>query len=388
VNAWENGPPAGWDVDSDAPPRPPRVWTPTDVIRSWLEEGPLAHQPTGIARLDDLTGGGPIFGSRWYVIGAPDAGKTALVTQLGHAFALSDVAVGFYAVDEEPGDLVTRIAQRAGWLRLDCEQRHEGTLDALLEKVADLPIRLYGPEHSIESAAADLAAFAEAQGMKAALFGDSIQAMRCGQWDPKKGMRENVTENVAAWRAVATRYRLFAMATSEMNRAAYRSIDAAEQANDMAAGKESGAIEFSARVMLSMRSVKDTPDLIEVRVVKNKHGPSGDTMHLRIDRRHMTLSEADAPKVPDARAEKQQKTRADVAADAEALAAVVRSHPGLSERALRASLRVSGQAMGVERLEAAKLLLRQSYQGARLVDRGDGQACAWHIEPVQSGGNS
>jgi hypothetical protein len=55
---------------------------------------------------------------------------------------------------------------------------------------------------------------------------------------------------------VGTRYRMICIATTEMNRAAYRSVEAAEASNDMAAGKESGAIEFSARVMLSLRSVK------------------------------------------------------------------------------------------------------------------------------------
>jgi hypothetical protein len=69
----------------------------------------------------------------------------------------------------------------------------------------------------------------------------------------------------------------------------------------MAAGKETGAIEFSARVMISLRSVQGEPDGIEMRIIKNKHGPSWPSVtpiYRRIDRPRMRIEEAEAPERP------------------------------------------------------------------------------------------
>jgi KaiC/GvpD/RAD55 family RecA-like ATPase len=380
--------------DSDVPPSvevASRALTAAEVIANWTNEGPLVHEPTGIAKLDALTGGGPVFGSRWYLVGAPDAGKTALLVQIAHVFAAADLAVGFYAVDEEPSDIVTRLAQRSGWSREDCETRDPDTVSEMSDKLATLPIRFYDARQTIESAAADLASYRKELGARgAALFIDSVQTVTC---DAARAMndpspRELVTANVTAIRKVASEHRLVVMATSEMNRGAYRSNDAAERTNDMAAAKESGAVEYSARVMLALRSVASEPDRVELRVVKNKHGPSGDTLHLQIDRRRMTLAETDAPAEADVAAEKLKKSRANVAKDADAVAAVIRSKPGVGERALRSELRVAGQTMGVERIEAAKLLLQQGHNGEHLVNRGGSKGSAWYLEPAPRGGES
>ena len=58
------------DIEAEAmnKPKPVKVRTPVEVARAW-KGNPLVHQPTGLARLDDLTGGGSVFGSRWYVLG-------------------------------------------------------------------------------------------------------------------------------------------------------------------------------------------------------------------------------------------------------------------------------------------------------------------------------
>src|SRR5678815_1197380 len=72
-------------------------WSPGAIVDSWLAHGPLVHEPTGISALDKLTGGGPVYGSRWYLLGAPDAGKTALLLQIAHVFALRGICVGILA---------------------------------------------------------------------------------------------------------------------------------------------------------------------------------------------------------------------------------------------------------------------------------------------------
>lgn len=337
------------DNDAEAP----KVWTPTAVVDLWRSEGPLVHEPTGIARLDNVTGGGPVYGSRVYVVGAPDAAKTALVVQMLDTYARRGIACGILAVDEEPSDVMTRLAQRAGWLRRDCEERTAEMCDAIAEALGSLPVRLYGPEHTIETAAADLDAFARGGDMRAALFVDSIQACRSDQGAASETVREGVSANVAALRAVATRYRLIGVSTSEMNRNAYRSIEAAEATNDMAAGKESGAIEFSARIMLALRSVKGETDLIEVHVVKNKHGPGGDRFHLKIDRRHMTLAETDAPPTVDKSAARDEGKRRQVVVDAGHVALAIAGRPGLGKRDLYAALAAAHGSFSHPRADAA-----------------------------------
>lgn len=320
----------------------PRALSPHDVVQGWGTEGPLIHEPTGIARLDELTGGGPVYGSRWYWLGAPDAGKTAELVQVADIWARRGVVVGFLAIDEEPSDITTRLAQRAKFSRVECETREEGALREMCEALKDLPIRLYGPEWTIEDAAEHLAAYAKVRSAPAssrmALFVDSIQQATCSaveRSDREISAREVVNANVRALRSVATMHRLIAMATSEMNRNAYKSIEAAEQSNDMAAGAESRAIEFSSRVMLSLRSVKDEKDLSVIRIVKNKHGPSGEELYRRIDRRHMALEDAPAPDVPDADQVREQRTQGKVRDDAKKLLTLIAHNPGIGSRKLR-----------------------------------------------------
>lgn len=376
---------------SATPQDTPRISTTVlDVLEQWRTEGQLVHEPTGIDVLDTATGGGPVYGTRWYFVGAPDAGKTALLVQIGHSMAERGVAVGILAVDEEPTDLVTRLAQRCGWLRQDCEARYVDAVDAMQAKLATLPIRFYGDGTTIEGAASDLATWARERveaapethphGARALLLVDSLQTVSCDRevlqlagGGRELSLREAVTERARALRTVATRYRLIAISTSEMNRNAYRSEDAAKNANDLASAAESRAVEYSGRVLLALRSVPDEKDLVEVRLPKNKHRPSGcDTtaFHLRIDRASQWLSEAtyDPPPVGD----RTDKAMRQVAVDAVMLARVLFENPGMGVRDLRAEFR-SRSGAGVERTEAAlkrlgsAVVTRSGPRGAKLM---------------------
>jgi replicative DNA helicase len=135
-----------------------------------------------------------------------------------------------------------------------------------------MPMRFYDATWCIEAAGADLAAFAKERGTVAVLGVDSVQAARSATEGGKTSRYDEVTARVAAIRSVASEHRMLVIATSEMSRGAYR--DPKNKINDMAAGKESGAIEYSARLLLSLRNVPKEPDLIELRIVKSKLGPS------------------------------------------------------------------------------------------------------------------
>jgi hypothetical protein len=253
---------------------------------------------------------------------------------------------------------------------------------------------MYGPEWTIEAAAEDLALHAKAMGLltpgpyprRAALFVDSIQQVTCDAMllDADMSERQVVNANVRAVRSVASLYRMFVAATSEMNRNAYRNIEAAEQSNDMAAAKESGAIEFSARVMLALRSVKGQGDLVQVRMVKNKHGPSYpavDDFFLALDRGRQTLTMAEAPKAEPGKAAKTQARKAEHVTAAARVAEYLAAHPGGGARDIRSALR---RAMGTCPTQLADDAVALLVEAGAIVapDVGRGQARPhWLVGP-------
>lgn len=349
---------------------PRRAGTVNDVLDDWTQAGPLIHEPTGIAELDEWTGGGPVYGSRWFLLGAPDAGKTALELQWAHEMAQRGVAVGLLAADEEAGDLVTRLAQRVGYSRHHCEACDPAVLAQMKGHLTELPIRFYDASWTIEAAAVDLSDWAKQRadadpeshpnGPRAFLGVDSIQTVTCAaDVTARLNGRElsevaAVTARVYAVRNVATRHRLIALATSEMGRGAYRSSDPAQQTSAMAAGKWSGAIEYSGRVVLAVRSVGGEKDLIELEVAKNKHGPRDVKTHLRIDRRSQTLTAAmyEPPPAPD-RAESRVAT---VASHADTIRTLIAERPGITVRDLR-DLAKARAGIGKDAVSAALALL-------------------------------
>jgi KaiC/GvpD/RAD55 family RecA-like ATPase len=337
--------------------KPPRVWTPAEIIADWTREGPLEHEPTGIAKLDELTGGGLTYGCRAYVVGAPNAWKTGLVVQLADHWVRNGLAVGMLMIDEEPGDGLARFAQRAGWHRRHTEERNPEVLAEMTKALGPLPIRFYGADHTIESAAADLAEFARSLQAGAAFVIDSIQTARCDSEADDDSTYRAVTKRVQAVRAVTTRHRFITVATSEMGRAGYRNAEAAENANDMALAKESGAIEYSARVMLSLRSVPNESNLVEVRVAKNKLGPSGDRIYLETDRGKQRLTETEAPSGVDVAVQRAEKAHGKVVADAACYVEAVVASPGIVVRHLYATLIARHGSFSRDRADAARARL-------------------------------
>jgi KaiC/GvpD/RAD55 family RecA-like ATPase len=354
---------------------PPRSLSLAEVAAQWEQSGELVHEPTGIPSLDAATGGGPCYGTRWIVQGAPDAGKTALVcAHLALTYARRSILVGILSPDEEEDDTTTRVAQNCGFSRDDCEKRDPQVLAAMQKKIGELPIALYGERFTIEQAAEDVAEKAREQGRRACLLVDSLQTARSAASSSLEdgrdaGPRMVVYENALALKRVAARHKLIAWGTSEMNRNAYRSKSSAEENNDMSAGAESRGIEYRAKVLLSLRSVKGERDLIELKIVKNKHGPAhGDeeAIYLRIDRARMHLEEAPAPSVEDKAFADAKRNLVEVEQDALSVLAIVAAHPGIGSRALAAQVRASGGKMGVGRLDGALARLLDS---GRVVDR-------------------
>lgn len=278
----------------------PEIGDPAAVFDAWDHDGPVTRLSTGIPTLDEMTGGGFVLGSRVYLVGAPNAGKTALAVQLADYFLSSGVPCGILGVDEEPVDLVTRLLQRRGITRQECEERSGETRARAREAIAALPLRLFDGQTSVEEAAVAVHKFARSrepdeERPECVLFIDSVQVARSAADGDEDSLYRSVTRRVAAIRTAASRYRMLVVVTSEMNRGAYRSKRAQDQTTDMASAKESGAIEFSARVLLSLRSVPGSSDMIELRIAKNKHGADHrddqEGIFLRVDRGAQSLTE-------------------------------------------------------------------------------------------------
>jgi KaiC/GvpD/RAD55 family RecA-like ATPase len=332
-----------------------------EVFERWKTSGPLVHELMGL-KFDELTGGGPIYGSRWYFLGAPDAGKTLLLAHVGHSWAQRKIAIGLLAVDEEADDLATRFVQRVEghrFSRSDCERRDPAQVAEMEQALADLPIRIYGPEVTIEDAAQDLGDYAESLGVKAVLFVDSVQVALCAAIvaaEREMSERQVVTANVRAIRSESMSRKMLIIATSEMNRQAYRTIKSAEENNDMAAGKESGAIEYSGRVIVSLRRVEDHPDLIKCRMVKNKHGsswPGVEDFFLKFDRATQSVEDTDAPTDNEQSAEVAKKFHD----QSVGVWNVIIGHPGVGIKELRALTKDAGVKISKDTLDEVLLYL-------------------------------
>jgi replicative DNA helicase len=283
-----------------------------NLFEHWRDEGPLIHEPIQLGPIDEWTGGGPVYGSRWYILGAPDACKTAFIVQLADTFARRGLAVGLFAVDEEPDDMQTRIVQGYGAARKDCETRSSDFLFRMQREILErhkVPILYFGANDTIESASDELAEHGEKHRVRQIILYDSVQTIDCdairyARDEPTEYIR--VTRNVYAIRAQASKHKQIAIATSEMNRESYKTIGNADPnpgESKMGAGKQSGAIEYSARVMLRFETAKArrnrkwqiVPDKYCVTVEKNKHGPRGKLFHIDLDRARMRLAEGPPP---------------------------------------------------------------------------------------------
>lgn len=369
-------------------PKAPTYRTPAGVAKEWATSGPLVRLPTGIEPLDELCRDGFPVPWRVFVVGAPSAGKTGvgivIADRLARAAVDCGACVGVLAVDEDADDITIRLAQIAGYSVAEAEARDPEVMARLADSLEGLMLRIYGPEHTIESAAADLAGWAGAEERRAALFIDSIQTVRCDASGDihSRDPRALIDASVAAVRQVSDRYRMLVVCTSEANRSSYRSAESAADQNDLASGAESRSIEFGAQTLLVLRTPKGHADTIHVRVAKNRRAKRGD-FYLRLDYERHALSVVDKPghgaDEPDADAARAGKVRARVESDAADLLRLLAKHPGLGSRELRGIVRAE-LGWGVPRLDAAVSRLQSGVQGSRLVNRGEGQRRQWFVQ--------
>jgi hypothetical protein len=339
---WEAGPPEGWDDEVKSEPakkRAPR--TPAEILEA-MTAHPVVHAPTKIAKLDEMTGGGPRFHDLVSILGVPDGCKTMLLAQLADVYAESDsVIVGAVMFDEDDESFVTRLAQRRNWLRAEIEQRIE--LDDLGHRLPQ--IWIYDATWTLEESIVDLES--RATGKRVVLCVDSLQTVNTRVAADAKSQAERVSATLRILKGASMRGWLVFF-TSEKVRSAYSGIG--EKTTTLASAKWSGDVEYASKIQIGVGNVPGDDDMLEVEVSKNKAGPRG-KFFLRIDRAHQRLTECDAPKDPEPSAKRDRKAEGD---SAKLLAVIVR-HPGAGSRDLR---RKSG--LGPASIDRALELLEQA----------------------------
>jgi KaiC/GvpD/RAD55 family RecA-like ATPase len=270
-----------------------------DQVRGMLA-APLPRVSTGVAALDIATRGGVPTGRVMVLAGAPGAGKTTFAVQLAYDSALRGMPVAFHAADESGEGIRIRFGQLSGLNRDDLEKRDPLALEHLAGIVStDLAslVLCDQEEHGQTLEDVALALARRARGGPALLVADSLQKIVVSGTLQAENPRARVA--VEACVRIAKRHRFLVVVTSEVARGFYRGGDEREP-NALAAGKDSGSIEFGADLQLVLRSVPDGAGDVDVDVPKNRLGSDKPTFRMRIDhhRARMSPLETALPKAP------------------------------------------------------------------------------------------
>jgi replicative DNA helicase len=268
-----------------------------DQVRGMLA-APLPRLSTGVAALDLATRGGIPTGRVVVLAGAPGAGKTTFAVQFAHETASRGIPVAILAADEPGEGIRIRLGQLSGLNRDDLEARDPLAIDHLASccegELASLAL-VDQEEHGqlLEAVAADLARRCrvrvelpdgthEDRPGPGLLVCDSIQKLRVAGSDEVDTPRAKVDLVADAIVRIAKRHHILVVATSEVSRAFYRGGDEREP-NALAAGKDSGAVEYGADLLLVLRSIPEGQGDIDVDVPKNRLGHEKPTFRMRID---------------------------------------------------------------------------------------------------------
>jgi RecA/RadA recombinase len=240
---------------------------------------------TGLPTLDAATRGGISARKLVVVGGAPGAGKTALLVKLAFYWLSKGVAVGILASDEDADGLLTRLGQLSGIPRDALECGAPAACRQLSDWCSRVPLLLVDGDEdgsSVESLSAELRVLAA--GRPSGMLVDSIQTARTVAQVPSgTDARARVDAVVRALKCASKVDGHVVVASSELARAAYRSRDAAEQTNALAAFKESGAIEYGVSLAVVLSSRQGTSEIVDAAVVKNRLGPGKPEFVLRLD---------------------------------------------------------------------------------------------------------
>ncbi len=256
----------------DGPAALPSLDAPVVVLRKSQNQGdPI---PTGLSVLDARMRGGMRPGKALVIGGTPFAGKTALGIQIVKAAVDGGCVAACLMADEGRESAIVRLGQQLGYARADLESGQDPTLDAMERDLAERAILFPDPDgegdFTLEGVAEALvAAYPDRRKI---LLVDSVQTVRTRRAEgDQPSIRERVMDNARTARRLAVEHGLVVIYTSEVNRSWYRNRKAEDRSTDLAAFAEA-RIEFSGDTLLLLRANDEDPDLVEIRLPKNRLG--------------------------------------------------------------------------------------------------------------------
>ncbi|HEX4336288.1 MAG TPA: RAD55 family ATPase [Polyangiaceae bacterium] len=383
----DDNPPAddSWEpTDEDDPRAPPKsTQAPATLSKKTIELRPLGDRlraalgsgppsPTGIEPLDVHLRGGLRAEKLMVIGGAPGSGKTTLAAQFGRALARQGVAVAFLAIDEEPAGIDARNLESIGIARDHAEAPELVDIEKAEAELGGLPFELLD-DCTLEDAFEALAK--KYPDSPRCVIGDSIQRLQTRQTLDIDSIRERISDVVATAKRCARdpKTRAMVILTSELSRGAYRSKKAEEQIDDLAAFKESGAVEYAMTVGLVLRTSSGDASLVRVTMPKNRTGTRG-SFALRLDFERATFTPEDAPE--DAG---DSERLADFDKLCDRVLEAVKANPGASSRRIRTEV-------GAKRDGVYSALEKLETHGAIRNTAKGGRAAKWApvLKPVES----
>ncbi len=323
---------------------PPRSKRFIDLIESQVSDG--LYFPSGFQKLDvELDDGGLPTGSLMVIVGGPGSRKTGLGTHFADHLSRLGAAVMFMACDESRKNVVTRLGQRAGFTRSGLRDKSDigqATREGLRRYEADLGRVLCLTElddesdaQTIEDAHSELVR--EAGERVRVLVIDSLQTVPCAASDALPQTADNQRLRVDAKLRVLKGLKktgTIAVVISEVSRGFYNgSQKRIEKEHVLAAGKESGGIEFGVDLLLGLVRSKCAEDDIELVVAKCRIGREP-RFWVRWDRDRARLDEVPDPTSEAERSDQEAARKAEVR---QRIIAALLKHPGLSKTKLRAA---------------------------------------------------
>jgi len=380
----------GDDGDTNEAPRRPRyLLLPEAILRSMAPLGP--RMATGIETFDAATVGGLPLGSVVIFCGAPGSAKSGLAVYLVHRFEKLGAVCMYLAADEPARGILTRLGQLEGFEREALgagEERGQQTREAFAARVRERNCQTvvidpaYDEARTIEDVHAELVALAGDR--PRVLVIDSLQRARCLAADACNDPRSKVNAKLDLLREHANGGTLVIL-LSEMGRASY-DIDA--ERNPLAAGKESGAVEYDADLQINLYSAKGLTGMVDAVVAKSRFSADKPMFRLRLDFARASFSEVSAgdmngaPSTPADRSEARAasyRARKELETDALArqLAALVELLPRKGTMELR-RIATAKFGWGISSFRRAEARLKSGLEGRRLVDAsGQENVCEW-----------
>ena len=359
---------------------------PVDIVRDM--RSPLVRIPIGagfgnISSLDVALRGGMPAGRLLTIVGAPGASKTTLAFQIGMNLRETGTAlVCVCAYDEEPRDLMTRLGRHRGLDRAAIERADAAAIDEL-EKIAVerewmLLDGMLDGMLNLAIAIEALVRRARKAGLTPVLVLDSIQRAYVIGCEEAESEKVRVLLIIACLKA-AKKMGVLCIATSEANRGLYRNKGRNGEANLLAVGKESGAIEYQSDAMLVLqRCESDEPD-VEGMIVgtfpKNRIGlDDKKELWFTLDKERSLLFDADTPTSDEPPG---KKSKADPAAAVQKCAIAVErfvsENPGCTSKFVQANVK----GWGKDTINAA---IEAAVRNGRIVNRPEGtRGTKWYV---------